>query len=53
MDQLNYSDFYQVPNLKFDIKRLRDDLESVLKKKIFFFTWKNNKFWCNTIKSNP
>ena len=27
MAQLNYSDFYQVPDLKFDIKKLRKDLE--------------------------
>ena len=35
MTQLNYSDFYQVPNLKFDIKKLREDLDSILKKKGF------------------
>ena len=35
MDQLNYSNFYQVPNLKFDINKLRKDLDSVLKKKGF------------------
>ena len=35
MDQLNYSDFYQVPNLKFDIKKLRKDLDALLKKKGF------------------
>ena len=35
MAQLNYSDFYQVPNLQFDIKKLRKDLDSVLKKKGF------------------
>ena len=35
MAQLNYSDFYQVPNLKFDIKKLRKDLDSVLEKKGF------------------
>ena len=35
MAQLNYSDFYQVPNLKFDIKKLRKDLDTVLKKKGF------------------
>ena len=28
MAQLNYSDFYQVPNLKFNIKQLREDLEA-------------------------
>ena len=35
MAQLNYSDFYQVPDLKFDIKKLREDLNSLLKKKGF------------------
>ena len=35
MAQLNYSDFYQVPNLKFDIKKLRNDLDSILQKKGF------------------
>ena len=35
MAQLNYSDFYQVPNLQFDIKKLRKDLDSVLEKKGF------------------
>ena len=35
MAQLNYSDFYQVPDLKFDIKKLRKDLDKVLKKKVF------------------
>ena len=32
MAQLNYSDFYQVPDLKFDIKKLREDLDKVLTK---------------------
>ena len=35
MAQLNYSDFYQVPNLKFSIEKLRKDLETVLKKRNF------------------
>ena len=35
MTQLNYSDFYQVPDLKFDIKKLREDLDTVLKNKGF------------------
>ncbi len=35
MAQLNYSDFYQVPDLKFDIKKLRKDLDKVLKRKGF------------------
>ena len=28
MEQLNFNDFYQVPDLKFDINRLRKDLET-------------------------
>ena len=35
MTQLNYSDFYQVPDLKFDISRLRKDLDKVLERKKF------------------
>ena len=35
MAQLNYSDFYQVPELKFDISKLREDLDIILKKKGF------------------
>ncbi|MSP10235.1 MAG: peptide-aspartate beta-dioxygenase [Pelagibacteraceae bacterium] len=35
MAQISFDDFYQVPNLKFDIKRLRSDLEIILKKKKF------------------
>jgi hypothetical protein len=35
MTQLNFEDFYQVPNLKFDILKLRFDLEKILKKKKF------------------
>ncbi len=35
MTQLNYSDFYQVPELKFDILKLREDLDIILKKKGF------------------
>ena len=35
MTQLNYSDFYQVPELKFDITKLREDLDTILKKKGF------------------
>ena len=36
MAQIDFSDFYKVPNLKFDIGRLKNDLEVVLKKKSFF-----------------
>jgi hypothetical protein len=35
MIQVSFEDFYQVPGLKFDISRLRKDLESVMKKKNF------------------
>ena len=35
MEQTNFEDFYKVPNLKFDISKLRKDLELVLKKKNF------------------
>jgi len=35
MAHLDFNDFYQVPDLKFDIIRLRTDLDKVLKKKKF------------------
>jgi hypothetical protein len=35
MPQVSFEDFYQVPNLKFDINKLRNDLEIILKKKNF------------------
>ncbi len=35
MAHVSFEDFYQVPNLKFDIARLRDDLDKVLKIKKF------------------
>ena len=35
MAQLNFKDFYHVPDLKFDISKLRADLEKVLEKKKF------------------
>ena len=35
MAHLNYSDFYQVPDLKFDISKLKLDLTAILKKKGF------------------
>ena len=35
MAQLNYSDFYKVPELKFDKRKLREDLDAILKKKGF------------------
>mgnify|MGYP006178503247 FL=1 len=35
MDKIEFNDFYKVPNIKFDIPKLRLDLEKVLKKKKF------------------
>ena len=35
MGNINFADFYKEPGLDFDIKRLRNDLEIVLKKKKF------------------
>ena len=35
MQQTSFEDFYKVPDLKFDILRLRKDLEIILKKKRF------------------
>ena len=35
MTELSFEDFYKVPELKFDISRLRNDLESILEKKKF------------------
>ena len=36
MPQVSFDDFYQVPNLKFDVPKLRKSLETILKKKNFF-----------------
>jgi len=35
MDNIEFNDFYKVPNIKFDISKLRSDLEYILKKKNF------------------
>ena len=35
MAEVSFEDFYQVPNLKFDISRLKKDLEKVLERKKF------------------
>ena len=35
MAEVSFEDFYKVPNLKFDISRLREDLDKVLKIKKF------------------
>ena len=35
MEKATFEDFYEVPNLNFDISRLRSDLDKILKKKKF------------------
>ena len=35
MTKVSFEDFYQVPDLKFDILKLKDDLDSILKSKNF------------------
>ena len=45
MAQLNYSDFYQVPDLKFDIKKLRESLDIVLKKRNFNSSYNFNRIF--------
>ena len=35
MTQVNFEDFYKVPDLSFDINKLRNDLEKILKNKKF------------------
>ena len=35
MGTANFEDFYEVPNINFDISKLRNDLEKVLKAKKF------------------
>ena len=35
MTQLHFKDFYQVPNIKFDISKLRKELDIILKKRKF------------------
>ena len=35
MTQVSFEDFYQVPDLKFDISKLRKDLQIILNKKRF------------------
>ena len=35
MDQVSFEDFYKVPNLKFDISKLRKDLEIILDRRKF------------------
>ena len=33
MTSLNFEDFYKVPEIKFDISKLRKDLDAILEKK--------------------
>ena len=33
MEKATFEDFYEVPNLNFDISRLRSDLDKILKNK--------------------
>ena len=35
MDKIEFNDFHKIPDLKFDISKLRTDLEKVLKNKKF------------------
>ena len=35
MTTVSFEDFYEVPNLNFDISKLRDDLDKILKDKNF------------------
>ena len=44
-------DFYIVPNLKFDVDKMRADLNVVLKKKEVQHSG-NKKFWSYSLKSN-
>jgi hypothetical protein len=52
MAQLNYSDFYKVPNLQFDIQKLRKDLEVILEKKGFFSPKGVSNFGLNQIPND-
>ena len=53
MSHLNYSDFYQVPDLKFDISKLRHDLNDVLKKKGFITPKKVSNFGAIPLNQIP
>ena len=35
MSNIKFNDFYKVPNIKFDISKLREDLKKILEKKYF------------------
>jgi hypothetical protein len=49
----NYSDFFQVPDLKFDISKLRHDLNSVLEKKGFVSPDKVSNFGAISLNQIP
>ena len=49
----NYSDFYKVPDLKFDISKLRHDLISVLEKKGFVSPDKVSNFGAISLNQIP
>ena len=53
MTQLSYSDFYQVPNLKFDISKLRKDLDKILKDKSFSAPGKISNFGAIPVNQIP
>ena len=53
MTHLNYSDFHQVPDLKFDIKKLRDDLDGILKKNAFASPEKISNFGAIPLNQIP
>ena len=53
MTDLNYSDFYQVPDLKFDISKLRTDLDSILKKRSFSSPGKISNFGAIQLNQIP
>ena len=46
-DTNTLNDFYQVPGLSFDISKLRQDLDKILKK-IKISNFRNNQFSRNT-----
>ena len=54
MGTANFEDFYEVPNLNFDISKLRNDLDEVLKANLIdarkAFRFKEETFNVNPIK---
>ena len=53
MINLNYSDFYKVPDLKFDILKLRTGLDSILKKRSFASPGKVSNFGAIPLNQIP